>query len=188
MENEKIVAAQFEKYSSPFQGEQGDTKKLIASLTGPQLAAAQQFITSLGGKAAGFIRELTPSKAAFLIAILEEQRKARLAIARWNWVAKSIKYSFLSLSLSMLSAFLIAQQLEGTTYDPYELLEGYVGSIWMRRWFLALFVGAMHNVYDSIALQLTIKKIREFTTKYVALLLRKKKKKEEKQAQKSGGP
>jgi hypothetical protein len=168
MENEKMIPVSFESSSIPFSGDSLVTKKWLSGLSASQRQLAEEFFFELGSSAEPMLQAMTPEKIGLLMEVFQERQKARLAIARWNWVAKSIKYSFFSLSLSMATGYLVGWQLEGSVYDLYDILAGYLGEEWTKRWFLALFAGSVHNVYDSIMLQRAVKKIREFTQKWVA--------------------
>lgn len=174
MEDQKLTTPPFEVVSSPFTDDAPVVKRWITDLTGEQRQLAEEFFSSLGSSTGPILQSMTPDKIRFLQAIFEERQKASLAIARWNWIAKSIKYSFLSLSLSMATATLLYWGvLNGTSLNPFPLLKGYVGRGWVEASHLACFVGAMHNVYDSITLQRGVKKVREFSEKWVRKIFRK---------------
>ena len=184
MENNTLKEAPFEPVHDPFGANAAVVKSKINSLSGNQLEAMDYFVKELGKDGAQVLEGLTPEKINFLFAVFTERQQSRLAIARWNWIVKSIKYSFLSLLLAGISGHLVAYLVEDTPYDLWNILKSYVGYKWMRRWFLSLFFMASHNVYDSIMLQRAVKRVREFTTQWVKKMFRKKKKKEEKEAKK----
>jgi hypothetical protein len=181
---EKLVSAPFGALSMPFGENSASAKKWLNGLSASQRQLAEEFFFELGSSAEPMLQAMTPEKIGLLMEVFQERQKARLAIARWNWVAKSIKYSFFSLSLSMATGYLVGWQLEGSVYDPYDVLVGYLGDGWMKRWFLALFAGSVHNVYDSIMLQRAFKRIREFTQKWVSKKLFPKKPKAQAKEQK----
>lgn len=184
MENNNLKTAPFEQINEPFAANAAVVKAKINSLTGDQLEVMEYFVKGMGKDAAQVLEALTPDKISFLLAIFTEKQQNRIATARWNWVANSIKYSFISLICTMFLGYLVAFVVEGTVYDPYPVLAGYVGDAWMRRWFIALFAGSVHNIYDSIMIQRGVKKVREFTEKWVRKMFKKKKKNEVKGAKK----
>ena len=157
-----MKSADFESAVLPFEKRLTDDLNQLSSF---QKEQAENFLNSLGeANANAFLKSMTPEKLALHAEIFEERKKNRLAIARWNYIAKSIKYSFISLICSMGAGYLIGYFFEWKMYDD---LMAYVGEDWQRGWFFALFLGSAHNVYDSIMLQRAIKKIREFTTKWL---------------------
>ena len=159
---DKIINAEFDKRSVPFDGSP-TAKQLLDSLDGSQRAAAEEFIYSLGDEQADrFIQSMTPEKLKLLFEIHRERRVARLAVARWNFLAKAIKWSFFSLSLSMTAGYLVGWLLLDGSYDLFDVLKGYVGIGWMKCWFVALFAGSVHNIYDSVRVWNAVKKITSF--------------------------
>ena len=172
--NQQLKAAKLEQRMLPF-SDSPTAKQLMESLSEGERELAEEFILTLGAKKAdAFLQSMTPEKLSLMLEIGEERRNAKLAIARWNYIAKSIKYSYISLILTVSAGYLVAHVLLDTAYSPFDVLQRQVGMRFMKRWFLALFLGSVHNVYDSIMLQKAIKKVREFGEKWLSKIRSKK--------------
>lgn len=163
MEDLKLKTAEFEKRSIPFKDSALTPEELQASLTDKEMAVSERFFIDVDeGKVNAMVQTLTPESIRLWRIISKERNRATLAISRWNFVAKSIKYSFLSLVFSMIAGYSVGWLLLDTIYNPFEILIDYVGRRWMGCWFLASFFGSLHNIYDSLRFPSLVRKVNRF--------------------------